>query len=495
MIFLNDFSGGLNLRDSATEIAPNETPDALNWTLDTRGQTKLRKGCLNVVALPGTSGTAAFIYHSGALSQWLCARTSGGALHLFTRPGDLSGVWTDRGTIHTMPNGIPAFAAFVDFPGNPPKVVLTSAQIGAVSFAGAVYTWDGTTLTSVSGTIGGTAIALWQNRVWIGGYPLSDANGNLTRLFASKVGDPATWAAPDGLTVDVRDKDASGLTALGIAGGALVVFKKRSTYRVNDSATGSYTTIDASLGCIGPLAAPGSRGRLYVWGADGLYESDGIGSLKNVGDKVRPLFATDPALIGGVPALCGGQIEDRLLFAYPHSAGGNNDRLLEYDPTHGWLMRHQLASTSKDEITSFARKEGDLYAACMDGDIMLKVFSEIAGADDGTLFSNNFRTPWLQPGRGKIARIIRAQVEGLTVTGGTTTLTMNVYTDWDLSAASLSLDLSADLRGGDSSDQVETSIQHSLGHSRAFAFEFVAGTAAGAAQINSLSFDPIPIEA
>jgi hypothetical protein len=187
-------------------------------------------------------------------------------------------------------------------------------------------------------------------------------------------------------------------------------------------------------------------------------------------------------------------VEDRALFAYPSSAGGNNDRLLEYDPEHGWLMKHQLASSSQDEISSFASKEADLYAAVRDGDDLFKIFSETAGADDGTLYAgNNFRTPWLQPAAGKMVRILRAQIEGLTVTGGTTTLKVRVYKDWDLSSYT-EYDLSTDLRGGDANDQVETSIIRYSLHSRAFAFEFVAGTAVGAASVNSLSIETIMLE-
>lgn len=492
-VVLSDFSGGLNTRDSPNELAPNETPNASNFTLDTRGALRWRNGCSAGVTLPGVASAndPAHIFYSGALGLWLCVRRSAGTTYtLYTRPADLSGSWTSRGTVITATAAADLVVSFADWSGTTNYVVI-ALSVGANSSAS--YT-DGATVTAI-GTVTGNAVAVWQNRVWIAGAKTSTLQ---TRLYASKIGDPTTWAAPDGITVDLRDKDGERLTGLGLAGGALIVFKQRSAYRVSDSATGSYATIDSSAGSQGPLAVVPSRGRLYTWGHDGLYEWDGVGPGRNVGDKARPSFVTAAALVGGVPLLCGGQLEDRLLFAFPISLSGTNDKLLEFDPIHGWLMRHALMFTGSS-VCSFARKDTTLYAAAPDvnGNVIFPVFDTTPGSDNGTgpTAGNLYRTPWIHPAKGRLARIVRAQIEGLLVTAGTNTLTLNVYTDWDFSAATLSFDISADLRGGDSSDQVETSVLWSLGHSRSFCFEFVASTATGAAQINSLAFDAVQIEA
>lgn len=498
---LSDFSGGLNLRDSPSEIAPNETANALNWTLDQRGAVQLRKGWSSVVALPGKTGTAAFPWFSAALNLWLCVRTVAGApdvFKLFSRPADLSGSWTDRGQLLPVATPTP-IAAFVDWPGTTPLVVLT-AQTGDGA-SGAIYTFDGTTLTVRSSTIAGHALAVWQNRVWLGGYAVSGANGNPSRLFACKVGDPTVWTAPDLTTADVRDKDAAQLMGLGLAGGALIVFKRRSAYRVNDSANGSYSTLDAAAGCMGPLAVVPLRGRLYTWGADGFYEWDGVGKGVNVGDKVRPLFATDAALVGGVPALCAGAVEDRALFAYPSAAGGSNDLQLEFDPQHGWLMKHQLASS--ETVSSFARKEASLYAAVPSADALYLVGGLGPGQDGSTFFPYSYyRTPWLQPNGGKLARIIRSQVEGRRsyLSGFLVgTFVMRVYKDWDTTTYD-EYDISgldAGVNPGLSVTDVKATIIRSLGHARAFALEFgtVPATHTAPTLISSLDLgEPISLE-
>jgi hypothetical protein len=492
---LDNFAGGLNLRDSPGEIAQNETPSALNWTLDQRGGLKRRKGCEAIsVSLPGTGGKAAFIFYSAALDQWLCARESAAAMHLFTRPGDFSGVWTDRGSINAS---VAAFVSFVDFAGATPKVVLASGVIGSAN--GDVRTWDGTTLTTVFG-LQGSALAVWENRVWMAGYTISTASGNPTTLFACKSGDPATWAvASGGLQVDLRDLNGAALTALGIAGGNLIAFKQRSAYRITDFATGAYQTLDPSAGCMGSYSLVQARGKLYTWGADGLYEWDGVGSGKNVGDKARSLFARDAALVGGVPALCAGLVEDRLLFAYPSAAGGNNDLLLEYDPAHTWLMKHALPLFSANEVSSFARKGADLYMAVRDADVIFKVFSVLPGHDDATNVISSYRTGWLELAGGRLARIIHAQIEGY-VESGQTSFKMRVYKDWSLSAYD-EYDLTADLMGVGSGInyyfELASSRLHSLGHARSFAFEFVAtstGALSAGVFVDSLALDWIPLE-
>jgi hypothetical protein len=73
---------------------------------------------------------------------------------------------------------------------------------------GGTYTYAPTTLTSVSATIRGNAIALWENRCWIAGYPVNDANGDITSFFGSKIGDPTNFTPPDGVTNKFRDVDA-----------------------------------------------------------------------------------------------------------------------------------------------------------------------------------------------------------------------------------------------------------------------------------------------
>jgi hypothetical protein len=489
-IRISDFSGGLNLRDSPIELAPSETPDAINWRLDQRGAIRLRKGCSNVAALPGSTGEFAYIFPSTALGQWFCIRYDGSTsfTRIYKRPADLSGSWTSVSTLGITGTKYASAATIVDWPGATPLIaVAISDPAGTQTNLNGTWTYDGTTFTAGPAGINGRMLALWQNRVWLA-RPVNEKNK--TRLYFTALGTAGDYNG--GGNVDLRDLDAEEITALGLSAGALQTFKHRSAYRVNDSSTASYSTVDSASGAKAPHAVVGQRGRLYTWGADSLYEWDGIGPGRRIGDKARPLF-DDAALSGVIPGLCGGPFEDGTLFAYPSSGGGANDRLLEYDPQHGWLMKHQLAGSTKTQVSSLASKDGDTYAAIKNGDVIFKFNGATAGADDGVLFTNNYRTAWFEPYGGKLCRIQRAIVEGLLVNGGTNTLTMKVYKDGDLSTSD-SYDITADLRASSSTDIVQTAVVNSLGHARSFAFEFVAGTASGDASVFALEFDWTPLE-
>lgn len=475
-LVLDDFSGGLNLRDSPNEIAFNETPNASNWTLDERGALKWRNGCTNVVALPGVSGKKAYIFYSAALDLFLVARETAGApndFSLHTRPGDLSGSWTDRGAIST---DVTEACAFIDFPGNPPKVVMAVGNSG-------VWTYNavGPALVNDSTTVKGKAIALWQNKAWVAGATLSDANGNPSRLYYSALGDPTTWSAT-GQFIDVREKDASGLTALGVAAGALIVFKKRSTYRVNDSTTGSFSTLDTAAGCVNPRAVVALHGRLYAWGADGLYECDGVGGMRNVGDKLRPVYfdsATDLATV------CGGVFQDRVVFAglFGFPSVGAVQCAVEYHPGRGWICRHTFQSSGK-AVSSFANKEATLYGAIADGDDLFSMFTTTPALDDGSLSTASWFTPWLLPNSGMLARLARLRVQGLIATGSSTDLNLLVYKDWT-TAASETYSLNG-LRAPSSSEQQLAVDLQSLGHASAFALEFRTNTGAAATAVRAV---------
>jgi hypothetical protein len=496
---LLDFKGGLNTRDSPNELALNETPASTQWTLDSRGALKLRGGCVNRIALPGDTQTPAFIFYSQVFDIWLCARKSGANFVLFTRPGDLSGAWTSRGNL-AVANPGSMEAAFVEFSGASPVIVITCAATGLSG--GGTYTYAPTTLTSVSATIRGNAIALWKNRVWITGYPVSDANGNPTRLFATKVGDVTVFAAPDGLTVDIRDLDAEGLTGCGVTTGALWVFKNRSAYRVYDETDGSYSTVDPAAGCVGPRAVVPLRGKLFTWGQDGIYEWAGASPGKNIAGKVQPLFAytlgnVDPPTIAQI---CGGVIGDRLLYGYPVSAFVTNSHLLELDPANGWVMQHQIANSAQDEVTSFATWQGPLvneagilFGAIKDGDDLFSMFDGSPGKDDATAYTGSYKTPWLQPSRGKRFRVQRALIEGLLEWNKTNTMQITARHDWSLGGGE-TYDITTPIRGASAVfEQMQTDLR-SLGQQRAIQFEIQAGNALGTAELRSIGLDVSLIE-
>lgn len=129
------------------------------------------------------------------------------------------------------------------------------------------WKWDGTTLTALSNIPSGVKyLESFNNRLVAAGH-------SGTRVIASKVGDPDTWAAPDGWNIDAATSDGDNfITGLFQLGPVLMVFKRESvgyiegfgfqTLQVQTGARG----ISRSVGCIGShsIAPLGDYGVMWL---------------------------------------------------------------------------------------------------------------------------------------------------------------------------------------------------------------------------------------
>src|SRR5215471_1060708 len=93
LLTLRNFSGGLNLRDTATELGPTESPDLWNVTLDERGGVVKRLGYSrwNSVAAAQTFTTA---YESKVAGADLWYSRADGKLYRDPGSGTLTNVKT-----------------------------------------------------------------------------------------------------------------------------------------------------------------------------------------------------------------------------------------------------------------------------------------------------------------------------------------------------------------------------------------------------------------
>jgi len=462
---LRDFGGGLNLRDSAEQLALNETPDAVNATLARRGAALVRNGCALAVTLP--AGTASYLYYSPALDRWYCQVGT----ELYRRPGDLSGSWTDITTVSLTTVAPVAMCDFQDV------VVICHPVDG-------VYTHDGGTgvITNRSTTAKGYAIAVFKNRVWV-------ADGK--RLWYSDLGSSTVYTTATGF-VDVREKDDEDITALAGSAGALLAFKKRSAYRVTDAATGAYQTIDWSNGCVGPRAITSLRGKAYGWGTDSIYSWDGVGAGKEIGDKVTPLFECvtgDPELYYDNVSVAA--YNGRVFFAYPQlgqtSAGAAQSLtdLLELEPLSGAIMVHRLASD--EQFAALVAKGRRLFSALSSSANLYELFSGTPGADNSVNYTSYYKTPPLN--LGKLHQLQRVRVYGKAHAAGTSTKQLRTYKDWSPSVAD-TFDITTPI---ETSDGEEAADLQGLGHAEAFQLEFRVTGGTGSAELDRLLLDLTPV--
>lgn len=383
---LSNFTGGINLRDSLDQIAPNEAVDAMNVTLDERGGVQPRLGyqALNQSALAGAVDNI-FFWQTVQLTIIQIGTT-------LYKTDDWSTI-TSFATFTTT-----ARCSMCDFQG---KLVVCHPVDG-------VFTYDNTTWTNRSTTVKGSTIAVWQNKAWVGGDP-----GDPTVVKWCAIGDPTTWTGTD--FVNIREKDDAIITAIGVGQGmdvsgrpGLLVFKARSTYRINDSTTGEYTTLHPNAGAVSSLAVASiGGGAVGAIGTDGIYLSDGIETFQNVSQKLAPLFTTTGLNYATTAKWCAGIHNDRLVFSMTRAGSSNNDVTLEYYPVDGWFLPHSFGASAwtryfKDTQKTYMGKPGVSSA--------YQAF--VGGSDAGSAIASRWQSAWFELNGGALARPRHARVWG-----------------------------------------------------------------------------------
>lgn len=402
------FDGGLNLRDAPTEIAPNETPDCMNVTLDERGGVESRLGIskLNAASLlPAAPVALYFSRNCDALVAYISTDAGVGKLYSSTDGGV---TWATFYTTLTAGGE----GSFVDFKN---RLVFVNTLDGVYSFP--------SDLTAPVHTVGGSgnmeevrgsAIAVWQNKCWVTGDPREDATHSRARVWHSNAGNEQLWTVASAF-VDIRDVNTEPCTAIGAGVGmdvtgkpTLLVFKDTSTYRINDSATGAYTTLHSKgAGAASARAVASNLGRICSINSEGIWVTDGLAVPIRVSDKLQPLFTQDGLNFGALERACAAPYRDRIVFCLPRAGSSTNDLMLEYHPEIGWTVPHKLSLAA---LTVYTMQTAKLIGAAAGGGQVYEVFK--GGTDDGTAIAARYQTPWVPLAQGDEARLRQLRIFG-----------------------------------------------------------------------------------
>ena len=375
-----DFNGGLNLRDSASELSPDEFPVAMNVTIDERGYVQKRLGYVNRFGSALGSGLTSNIFSWATRGQIVeqvgtqLFLENGAAFHTFST--------ADR-------------CAMCEFGGN---LFYTHPIDG-----GYLYSGSGSP-TAVASAPKGNVAATWQNKVW--------ANDITTpaRWWRSDAGTPGTWGVTS--YIDIREKDSAKLTCAAGASGidiagrpGLLVFKDSSAYRINDPTTGSYTTIDSSVGCGSSLGAVTAYGRTYVISPRGIYSTDGLNPMREDSRLINPLFTKTQTNADRGDLYAAGRRGDRLYFSVPRAGQTANTLAIELNPQENWFTLRTdaasaYASIGPEMVIGSPSVAGRIYDANQ------------TGSDAGVDITSQFQTRWAEPADGKLSRLRSARVVG-----------------------------------------------------------------------------------
>ena len=359
VVALSDFSGGWNCRDAPSELAPNESPDLFNVSLDQRGDAVKRLGVTRLNATPRASA-ADVVFYSAVLDMFLIQR--GTTLEKTTD-------WTTFTGAGYTPSSS-ARGMFCDFHG---EVVYVHPVDGVYT------TTDGSTYTNRSGTAKGTCVAVWQNKVFAG-------DGNT--LWWSNAGDAHTWTTATDFN-QFRDKDDSAITALA-SGPNLLVYKRRSIHRVTSPTTGSYVTISVDGGAAGALATSVIESTYASITDNGIWVTNGISEPTRVSNRISPLFTDSQLNLSNLSKFCAGRFRERFVFSVPRAGSSTNNLTLEYNPAVGWIVPHSFGSAC---YTNYTKNAALLYDAKAGAGYFRRVFK--GWDDEGSVIASRFQTPWL----------------------------------------------------------------------------------------------------
>lgn len=385
---VRDASGGLNVRDAAVALAVNESPDAFNVTMDERGGVSKRLGYEKSNSSAFAGGTVKNVFFCESLGVKI----------------------TQAGAKLYKDNGTGEFKTFT-----------TAARCGMVDFLGKLYFihpvdglfhYDGTTVTAVGDPDApkGDTLFPWQNKLWAAGHPT-----NQDQVSWSAVGDGTTWAVADFNRLREKDgekvvclKGASGIDVSGRQG--LLAFKRESAYRIHDSATGAYVTLDPSVGAASALAALSVLGRTYTVSEHGIYSTDGLSPMREESERIRPLFTAGRVNLAQLDLCAAGVVGDRCYFSVPQAGATANNLAFEFHPKQRWIVPRS------DAMSCYATYGlNDEYLLGGSPSVTGQVYRlNKGGSDDGTAIASRWQSRWFEPADGLLASLLRLRLLGRT---------------------------------------------------------------------------------
>lgn len=484
---LANFAGGWNLRDAPTEMANNESPDCLNMTLDERGGVQKRFGYQKKnpsVYAGGATAQNLFEWKSQGVIFTQCGASifkdnGTGAVKTFStadRCGfaefglsvfaihPVDGVfYSTDGSTWTAIAGSPKGTCLEPWqnrmlaggdPANGPRLWATaigdalnwSTVSADRTGTDAVVVNGSTTVTSATAAFTAGDVSKKITLAGVAYHIASVTNATTILLdsnYAAGNASGVAWAiAGTGWFNDLREHDSQPIVAIKAATGldivgkpGVLVFKNRSTYRVNDSNSGAYTTIDTTVGAASSISVTTLFNETFVLHQTGLYMTNGTSPLQLVSGKLQPLFTPQQIAYDQLALFCAGYKGDRVHFSLPRAGMTANNLHLELHPQQGWIVPHTDAMSCYCTSTASTEK---LYGGSPT--VAGQVYEVgVTGGDDGAPISCHFQTKWIAPSGGIECRFRRLRVFGRGI------YSLYVKTDFDVGPGELN---DVDLVGG-----------------------------------------------
>lgn len=415
---INDYTGGVNLKDGPIALEPNEAQEAYNVIVTTRGVLKQREG---KTRLDGSGFPAAKRadharpwYHGETRVLMLSIdgsvyyMTTGGALTLLFA-GTAGTVWCFEQMEYNPGTGYKDYLWMMNGVDKPQK-------------------WDGTTLSEWKGKPpNGTMLRVWKNRMCISGVAKFPQ-----RVFYSEVANPEK---PEDETnggygtnfIDIRtsEDDLDPVTWFEIIEDNLLIFKKRSVNATVDDATFSFRRL-ADVGCEDRFQSCVLFGKAYFFNRAGVYSVNTQGLTLCESINLDPMFFDEGPVRINQSALSKVRMavtrDRRVLAAVPTNGSATNNIIIEAIPElvrlnprresrrllrTPWML-HELPASSL--CTFRVTDDDELVGGAADAAKMYRFFTGLT--DDGVAINSRWFSGWKSLiAEENLERIRRVNVE------------------------------------------------------------------------------------
>lgn len=436
---LSNFTGGLNTRGNAFQLAPNETPDCLDVDLQIGGGFLQRK-----VVVPYGTGTPSVAFQNMWTYATLASQQAIGE-------GTDGKLYASDGTNWAATGGGGAtarqFATAAEFNGD---LYVTDGTIGQCRWDGSTATTLGVAWSETIGTEGAhdgnapvaSLICAHLGRMFVAGTVESSV-AYPNRIRWSHAGFPENWRQEDFIDIDVG-RDGDQITAITEFRERLYIFKNDSTYELSGYGPSTFQVVPIAqdIGCVGPLALCLSDVGLFTFSwPQGVYLDKGTGPY--------PIFAKIQPMIrdGFIPAayrhkIALGYVNQNVWCAIPWQDSTVNARVLVYDP---WIWVHRYMRFLEGPwypyslgISAFCTLEspsGYQFLAANSAAARVGQLEQVGNSDNwggGTTGSVNayYRTDWFDMGQEAVFKRWR-HPEVVMRAGTTAPVTVDVYRDYD----------------------------------------------------------------
>ena len=359
-IFIQDFAGGLNMKDSPQSVRPNEAVECTNYIFSRTGEALVRRG-YTLYGDVGTNAPIQGIYRFYRADASYLLVVSGGKVFVdsaekatgFDPAAPFSFATWDWKNVCFLANGVDSLSVF-----------------------------NGSEVVSVANAPASPKhVAVYANRLWV-----AHVDGDPTLLRWSELGDYEEWPATNFAAA------AGPITGLVPGYGQLYIFTPNRVEVL--VGTGGATTTEGihtlleGVGCVAPRTIATHAGVTFFLGHEGVWQFVG-GQVRLVSRNIEPAVTNLTPLQrnSAVGVIYDGRYWLSLL-------SGNKREVYIYDIQHGWWTKFTGIDATAFAVFDGAHDDNLLLS----GDPSGRVWRQDSGeTDNGEIIQATWKSKMFLP--------------------------------------------------------------------------------------------------